>query len=440
MSGALKKTEDDGKPIMLTRRNLAALGATALAGNALSIASAAAASSGGKLDSEIARDEDFWAIIARAYRLDGRHIVLNGGGNNPLPATVVDALNRFDQMTATQPRPHNYAFQARIDDHRVRLARLFDCAPEELAINRNTTEGLNIVGWGLPLSVGDEIIISNFDDVYAVPIFQQRAARHGVVLKEITLPLAPGGEDVVAAFRAAMSSRTKLLVASHLVDGWGFVLPIRALSTLAHEAGAQMLADGALSFGQFPVSMKDLGCDYYATSLHKWLNAPLGTGALFVRRDRIESLWPLYGVQADAGDIRKFEEIGTRSGPTLAAIGQAIDFYEEVGPARKHARVRYLLELVIAGLKNVDRVKVVTERDARLRTGLARVMIDGVLGKEFAAALHRDHQIFTFGGFPGPHQGVYISPNIFNSADDMGRFVEAVKSIAAAPPLPEKPT
>lgn len=419
---------------MITRRGVAAFGAVALAANAISVARAATPAVRGRTSADIARDEDFWAQIARAYRLDGRHVVLNGGGNNPLPASVVDALNRYDQMTASQPRPHNYAFEARKDDHRVRLARLFDCSPEELAITRNTTEGLNIVGWGLPLAAGDEIVISNFDDVYAAPIFKQRAARHGVIVKEIELPLAPGADDVVSAFRAAIGLRTKLLVASHLVDGWGFVLPIRALSALAHAAGAQMLADGALSFGHFPISMRELDCDYYATSLHKWLNAPLGTGALFVRRNRIEDLWPLYGVSSEAGDIRKFEEIGTRSGPTLAAIGQAIDFYEEVGPERKHARVRYLLELIISGLKGVDRVKVVTERNPRLRTGLARVMIEGVQGPDFAGALNKQHQIFTFGGFPGPHQGVYVSPNIFNSAEDMRRFVAAVKEIAASPP------
>ena len=417
---------------MLTRReSFLGTAAIALTANAVSIASAAAQSVRGRTAGDIAWDEVFWMSVARAYRLDGQYVILNGGGNNPHPATVIDALGRYNEMSSGAPRPHMYRLWARIDEHRDRLASLMDCAPEEMAITRNTTEGLNIVGWGLSLSEGDEVLMSDVDDPYAAKIFQQRAKRHGIVVRRIELPVEPSARQTVKLFEEAMTSKTKLIVASHLADAWGYVLPIRELSELAHDRGAQILVDGALSFGQIPVSMKELGCDYFATSLHKWLNAPLGTGALYVRRDRLESLWPLYGTKREANDIRKFEDIGTRSGPTIAAIGQALDFYEQLGPDLKAARVRYLLSVVLDNLRQAQGARVITEPDERKRTGLARIVVDGMTGRDLTRTLREEFGFYTFGNFPGPNDGVYISPNVFNSHDHMTAFSNAIKAIAA---------
>jgi selenocysteine lyase/cysteine desulfurase len=305
-----------------------------------------------------------------------------------------------------------------------------DCAPEEMAITRNTTEGLNIVGWGLELNPGDEVIISDVDDRYAGVIFEQRARRHGVVVRRVELPITPTAKQTVRAFEEAMTPSTRLLVASHIADGWGYVLPIRELSEMAHDRGAELLADGALSFGQVPVSMKELGCDYFATSLHKWLNAPLGTGALYVHRDRLEALWPLYGSRREPSDIRKLEDIGTRSGPAIAAIGQALDFYELLGPVRKAARLRYLLSLVIQDLQRVDGVTLVTEPDEQRRAGLARIIVEGVSGKELTTTLREEYGIYTWGNWPGPYDGVYISPNVFNTSEHMHLFSQAIAQIA----------
>lgn len=417
---------------MLTRRQgILGVASVALTPGALSIASEAALAAQDRTDEDVAQDELFWLAVAGAYRLDGRYIILNGGGNNPHPATVTEALERFDELASSAPRPHNYTLWARMDDHRERLARLMDCSPTELAITRNTTEGLNIVGWGLPLIPGDEVLYSDVDDHYAGKVFEQRAARHGIVVKRITLPIEPTASQTVRVFEEAMTSRTKLLVASHLADGLGYVLPVRELSELAHDRGAQLLADGALTFGQVPVSMKELGCDYFATSLHKWLNAPLGTGALYVREDRIEPLWPLYGTRREATDIRKFEDIGTRSGPTLAAIGQAIDFYQQLGPSRKASRVKHLLQLAMKDLAGVTGVRVVTEPDPDKRTGLARVAVQGVSGRDLTRTLREEFGIYTFGNWPGPIDGVYISPNVFNTSEHIKVFSSAIRAIAA---------
>lgn len=389
----------------------------------------AMASAAGRPPDLLAHDEDVWTQVAQAYDLDGRHVVLNGGGNNPQPRAITEALARYDRLAASQPRPHNVALLARFDDLRARLARHLNCDAEEVAITRNTTEGLNIVAHGLPLQAGDEVLISRFDEHYAGASWLPRVTRENIRIVRVDLPLAPSVEEVIARFSAAITPRTRLLVASHLVDGWGFVLPIRELSELAHRHGAQLLADGALSFGQMPVDVRALGCDYYATSLHKWLSAPLGTGALYVRRDRIASLWPLYGNRVARDDIRKFEAIGTRSGPTVAAIGEALDFHERIGPERKLARVRHLLGVLLDALAGAPKVRVYTEPDPARRAGLARVCIDGASGRDLMLAV-REHGFYTFGGFDDAPDGVYVSPNLFNTPAQLQRFAEVVRQLS----------
>ncbi|WP_299326908.1 aminotransferase class V-fold PLP-dependent enzyme [Parasphingopyxis sp.] len=419
--------------IHTNRRTVIGAGvAIGLTSNALAIAASAAQAVTGRSPDDVARDEAYWRAIASAYRLDGRYVVLNGGGNNPQPGSVIDALDRYNRMAGAQPRPHNYTLYAHRHDHRRRLARLMGAQPEEVAITRNTTEGLNIVIWGLSMEPGDEILMSEFEERYAAYIVNQRAARHGVVARTVSLPLSPSVDDVVSAFRAQITPRTKLIVASHLVDGWGYNLPIRELAALAHEHEAQVLVDGALSFSQIPVDMRALDCDYFATSLHKWLNAPLGTGALFVRQDRIADLWPLYGVPPDRTDIGKFEYVGTVPGPTYAAIGQAIDFYEQIGPERKAARVRYLLAYLTDALAPNGNVRVVTERDPARRAGLARIAVSGTTGRNLTRTLREDFGIYTWGNFPGPNDGVYVSPNVFNTPADMDRFAAALAAISGA--------
>lgn len=376
-------------------------------------------------------DEDFWSDIALEYDIDDRYTVLNGGGNNPLPRRVTSALLRYQKMAASQPRPFNYHFIAYRDQHRRALAELFGCEPAELALTRNTTEGLNIVAQGLDLKRGDQVLFSPFEDSYALRAFEPLAARRGVELTVVDLPVAPTVEQVVEAFSARMTRRTRLLVASHIVDAWGYVLPVAELAELAHAADAQILVDGALSFGHIPVDMKAIACDYYATSLHKWLNAPLGTGALFVRQDRLEGLWPLYGVRNKPDDIGKLEAIGTRDGAVIAAIGQAIEFYQQIGPERKAARLKSLLSWLIDDLEDAEGVRVITEPDPDRRAGLARIVVKGWSGANLTTELRERYGFYIYGNFPGELDGVYVSPNVFNSVQDLQRFSAAIQELAA---------
>ncbi|MEM7707242.1 MAG: aminotransferase class V-fold PLP-dependent enzyme [Pseudomonadota bacterium] len=413
--------------INVARRNL--LGAGLVAASATAIGQPARSF---ETSTAEAPDEDFWANIALQYDLDGRYTVLNGGGNNPLPRSVVEAQARYLRLAASQPRPFNYQLLAYRERHRTRLARLFGCDAEELALTRNTTEGLNTVAQGLSWRRGDEVLVSPFEDSYALRAFQPIAERFGINLVKAEIPLAPSRDQVLNGFAEQMSARTRLLVASHIVDSWGFVLPVQELAKLAHDGGAQLLVDGALSFGHIPVNMRELGCDYYATSLHKWLNAPLGTGALYVRQDRIADLWPLYGVRNDKEDIRKYESIGTRDGAAVAAIGQAIDFYEHIGPERKADRLRALLAFLMTRLENVRGVEVIGEADESRRAGLARVVVDGWTGTDLTRTLRERFGFYVFGNFPGPKDGVYVSPNVFNTTNHLTRFSEAINVLSNA--------
>jgi selenocysteine lyase/cysteine desulfurase len=318
-----------------------------------------------------------------------------------------------------------------MDQHRARLARLLGCDAEEVAITRNTTEGLNIVVNGTDMQPGDEVILTNFDRTYGAVPLRLRAARQGIVLREVSLSIPPTDDEVLDKVAAALSPRTRLILCSHVADGWGFVLPIARLAAIARERGIPLLADGALSFGHLAFDVRQLGCDYFVTSLHKWLSAPFGTGLMYVRRDRIAPLWPLYGARdPQSADIRKFEQIGTRSGPTIAAIGQAIEFHEAVGPERKAARLRYLGTYLLDRLKGDSRIRCITDPNESRRGSLMRIGIAGLKGTQVETALRERFGIFTFGGFDDGFEGIYASPNLFNLPVHLDRFIEALRALA----------
>lgn len=402
-----------------------------------SLVAAAEARAGGSPEA-LADDEAYWGLVALAFVVDGRYVVVNGGGQNPPTRATLDALTRGEASAAAQPRPNNYTLLAQSEPHRQRLARLLGVTADEVAITRNTTEGLNIVIHGLPMARGDEVVITRFDETYAGPALRNRLQRDGVRVITVPLDVPPDDDATVAAITRAITPRTRLVIASHIADGWGFVLPIARIAAATRRAGVPLLCDGALSCGAIPVDVSALGCDYYASSLHKWLGAPLGTGVLVVRRDRIATTWPLYGSDVDPADIRKFEDIGTRSGATVAAIGQALDFHETVGPERNAARLRYLLQVLLDALAGAPGITAYTDPVATRRSGLARIVVEGWPGLALANTLRDRFGFFTFGGFPDRWGGCYVSPNLFNTPAQMTRFADALRTLAAASPPPPK--
>ena len=293
----------------------------------------------------VAADETYWREIQQAFTLDRTIINLNNGGCCPSPRVVHEALKRYLDISNQAPVYHMWQIlEPNIESVRRRLAAEFGCDPEELAITRNASEALQIAQLGIPLKPGDEVVTTNQDYGRMLDTWEQRVRRDGIKLTKISFPVPPKSPgDLADRLIGAITPATKVLHFCHITNLTGQIFPVKQVCDEARRRGVKTVVDGAHAFAHFPYKASDLGCDYYGTSLHKWLLAPIGTGFLYVRRENIASLWPLTPASASkTNDIRKFEEIGTHPAANHNAIAEALTFHEGIGIERKAARLRYL--------------------------------------------------------------------------------------------------
>src|ERR1044072_8488203 len=294
---------------------------------------------------EAAHDEEFWFNIQQAFSVTRGIVNLNNGGVSPSPRVVTEALVRYlwQQEDATAYTMWEI-LEPQSETIRTGLAYLFGCDREEIAITRNTSDSLEAVLFGLDLKRGDEILTTTQDYPRMLTTLRQRERREGIVLKTVKIPIPPKDpSEITAAYEAGLTPRTRVILVSHVINITGQITPVREVCELARRRGIEAVVDGAHSFAHFQFKRDDLGCDYFGTSLHKWLHAPKGTGLLYVRRDKIRNVWPLMAAEkSQDADIRKFEETGTRSAAQRLAIGEALLFHQGVGPERKEARLRLL--------------------------------------------------------------------------------------------------
>ncbi len=289
-------------------------------------------------DADAVADEDFWGWIKEQYTVSPNLLNLNNGGVSPQPKVVQDAHIRFYQYANEGP---SYYMWRILDDGREalrgKLAELAGCNAEELAINRNATEGLNTVIFGLNLKAGDEVVLTKQDYPNMINAWRQREKRDGIKLVWLNLELPIENEDaIVQQYVNAFTSRTKIVHVTHLINWTGQILPIRKIADEAHKRGIEVIGDGAHTFAHTDFNIPDLGCDYFATSLHKWLCAPFGSGLLWIKKEKIKNIWALLSNnEPDGTDIRKFESLGTRSFASEMAIGNAVDFHNVIGSKRK---------------------------------------------------------------------------------------------------------
>ncbi len=383
----------------------------------------------------VAADEEFWEVVRQAYSLDAAYLMLNADANNVPPRNVHEAHMRSLGIVSAAPfintRRAGIAGQA--ERVRQRLARMANVSAEEIALTRNTTEGLNIAIAGMRLTAGDEVICCDHDYPVVHAALAQRATRDGIVVRKINLPILPKSPAVIVdAYRPAISARTRALIVSHIVDGVMQLMPVREIADLGRRAGAKILVDGALAFGQIPVDIAAIDCDYYATSLHKWLSAPLGTGMLYVRAAVIEETWPLFANTAeDVKNIRKFESIGTHSYAEIAATGQAIDFYEDIGPERKAARLRYLKNYWANQLRDEPRVRFGVSLAPEHSAGSVHVGIEGIEGGALSRWMIEKKRIWVYGPIRSSAvNGVYVAPNLYTRLSELDLFVQAMREAA----------
>jgi selenocysteine lyase/cysteine desulfurase len=386
---------------------------------------------GARAAAAVAPDEEYWSGIQRAFDVDRTMVNLNNGGVSPAPTHVLDAMIRDLRFSNELPVEHMWrVLEPRVESVRREVAREFGCDPEELAITRNASEANETMIFGLDLARGDEVIVTTQNYPRMLTAWDQRARRDGIVVKRITFEVPPRSDEyVVARFREAITPRTRAIEVTHITNLTGQILPVREIVAMARPLGVRVFVDGAHAFAHFPFTRDDLGCDYYGTSLHKWLLAPVGTGFLYVRRDRIPSLWPLMAAPREMdADVRKYEEIGTHPAANHNAIAVALAFHRAIGAERKAARLRYLRDRWARRLLAASpRVKVLTPLDDPRRAGgIGFFGVDGVDPGKLGAWLLARHRIVTTPIVFPEFSGIRVTPNVYTTLDEVDLFAEKV--------------
>ena len=382
---------------------------------------------------QAAMDEDFWFTIQNAFSVTRGIINLNNGGVSPSPRLVTEALVRYiwQQEDATAYTMWQI-LEPQAETIRTGLAEVFGCDREEIAITRGASESLEILLMGMNLKSGDEILTTTQDYPRMLTTLRQREKREGLVLKLVKIPIPPKDvNEITAAFEKGITKRTRLILMAHQVNITGQITPVKAVCDLARAKGIETIVDGAHSFAQFDFKQTDLGCDYFGTSLHKWLYAPKGTGLLYVKRDKIEKIWPLMAADSkQANDIRKFEEIGTHSAAPKLAIGEALLFHNGIGGKRKEARLRYLSRYWMNRLKDVPKIRFNTSFDPNQSCAIANVQIEGTDPSAVGSYLFAQHKIFTTPIVHEEFQGIRITPNVYTTLGELDRFCGLMETIA----------
>ena len=382
---------------------------------------------------QIVEDEDYWGMIQSAYTVNPSIINLNNGGVSPSPLVVQQAVARFNDLANEGP---SY-FMWRILDQgreplREKLALLAGTSPEEIAVNRNATEALNTIIYGISLKKGDEVIGTKQDYPHMIQAYRQRELREGVVYKQISFDFPiEDDEQIVKAYEAAITPKTKLLHVTHMINWVGQTMPVRKICDMAHAKGVEVIVDGAHSFGLLDFKIPDLHCDYFGTSLHKFLSAPIGSGMMWIKKEKIEGVLPLLcDDKPQGGDIRKFENIGTRSFPIEQGIGEAINFHEAIGSKRKEERIRYLKNYWASRVKEIPKVKLHTSLKPQYSCAICGVSIDGMTPGDLDSALFNKYKIHTVGINWENISCVRITPHVYTKIADMDKLVKAITEIA----------
>ena len=412
----------------LSRRELlvGSLAAAAFQNDTLDLISNAVARYGSAID---AQDEDFWFQIQEAFTLDRTTVNFNNGGCSPSPRIVQEAMRR--QLEFSNQAPSNYMWrilEPEIESVRMRLAKTFGVDTEEVAITRNASESLEILILGMQLQPGDEVLTTILDYPRMITTIQQRERRDGVKMVQVQVPPVSANHDVlVQAIRNGITSKTKMIVASQVSFMNGQIFPIKAIVEEANKHNIPVIVDGAHAFVQYEFDHKDLACEYYGTSLHKWLMAPIGTGMLYVKKDRIGTVWPMMAAgKAQDNDIRKFEEIGTHPAANHNAIGEAITFHELIGMKRKEARLRYLRHRWTDRIVDNKKFRFYTNLDPKHSCALTTVGIEGIKTGDLAAWLLAKHSIFVTAIVNDFIDGLRISPNVYSTVQEIDRLSGAL--------------
>jgi len=409
----------------------AATGLAALRPDSITRARAATTSVNDRKPEETAHDEDYWLEIQQAFTVDRNIVNLNNGGVCPSPKIVQDAMRRQLEFSNMAPAYTMWTvLEPEIESVRTRLAASFGCDPEELAITRNASEALEIAQLGMDLKPGDEVLTTDQDYPRMITTWQQRERRDGIKLKMISFPTPPPSmDDLYDRFERAITPRTRVIHFCHITNLTGQIFPVKKICQMARSRGIEAIVDGAHAYAQFPFTHQDLDCDYYGTSLHKWLLAPHGTGFLYVRKQKIETLWPMMAAPASMNaNIRKFEEIGTHPAANHNAIAEALTFHESIGCERKAARLRHLRSLWTDRLSRFPTVTIRTSPDPAQSCGVVLVSVEGKKAPALAEELWKQ-RILVVAIVHKDFEGLRVTPNIYTTPREIDLFSSAMERL-----------
>lgn len=383
----------------------------------------------------LASEEDFWYYVQQSFTVSSGLINMNNGGVSPAPRTVQEAMKRYYDYSNEAPSYYMWRIldQGR-EPLRENIARLAGCSAEEIAINRNSSEGLETVIFGMDLKPGDEVVLTKQDYPNMINAWKQREMRDKIKLVWLNLELPTEDEDyLVNQYVNAFSAKTKVVHITHIINWNGQILPVTKIARAARKRGIEVLVDGAHSFAHFQFAVPELECDYFASSLHKWLYAPIGSGMLFVKKEKIKNLYPMFAMgDPKSTDIRKFEALGTRPFFIEQAIGKALDFHDMIGSERKEKRLHYLKNYWMERVQDLPGIKLNTSPNPRWGCAIGNVAVSGRKPEELDQFLLSKYKIHTVAINWENIHGVRITPNVYTTTKDLDKLVRGIRDFATA--------
>ena len=383
---------------------------------------------------DVASDDEFWKAIRGEYKLKPDYINLENGYYNILPKEILESY--IQHIRDVNYQGSYYMRTVQFDNKKnmaSKVAELAGCTTEELILTRNTTESLDMIIGGLHWNAGDEAIMAEQDYGSMLEMFKLVAKKYGVINKIVSVPNHPKDDDeIVNLYANAITGKTKLLMVSHMINITGQILPIQKICDMAHRKGVEVMVDGAHAIAHIQFNIPDLHCDYYGASLHKWLSVPLGVGMLYVRKEKIENVWPLLAEgERKENDISRLNHIGTHPVHTDLTVADAVDFYKKIGAERKEERLRFLQQYWTTKLRGIDNVILNTPADPKRSCGIANVGIKGMIPSQLADTLLKKYKIYTVAIDGANVHGCRITPNIFTTVEELEVLVKAIKELGA---------
>lgn len=387
-----------------------------------------------KTTDELVTDEAFWDAMRLHYNQPQKYMNLENGYFSPMALPVLAKHNGYNSDINTRTswfmrKEQNEA----IENARTQLSGFLGCNSEELALTRNTTESLNIVIGGYSWNKGDEVVIGNQDYGSMAAAFKQAEKRFGIVVKTAQVPLLPKNDEEIAdAYIKLIGPRTRMIHLTHLINITGQVIPVSQIATEARKRGVDVVVDCAHSIAQINFKLPDLNADYIGASLHKWFGNALGTGFLWVKKDKISKIWPLMAdTDYSADNIRKFEHQGTRPIQSLRTIKAAIDFHEIPGSELKEKRLKYLMIHWCSEVASTSGINILTPWNIENRnSAIATVAVNGYTPQALSEKLLKDYNIFVVAIDHPIIKGVRVTPHLFTKPADVKTFARALNEIA----------